>query len=153
VPQNSEFAASLREENTALRAFRTLLETERACLKRSDVEALLELTRTKSEQLDQLAEFSERRSRYLVSKGLELSQAGMAKAAQTPELAELWDALLSLASEVRNLNDANGALIAIRMNHNHAALAALQVGGRVPKLYGPDGQRDVGDSTRTLGRA
>lgn len=151
--QNSEFAASLREETAALRAFRKLLETERACLKRSDVETLLELTRVKSEQLDQLAEFSECRSRYLVAKGLEVSQAGMAKATQTPELTELWNELLSIAAEVRNLNDANGALIAVRMNHNHAALAALQVGGRVPKLYGPDGQRDVGAPPRELGRA
>jgi flagellar biosynthesis/type III secretory pathway chaperone len=153
VPQNSDFAASLREEVTALQAFRKVLESERACLKRSDVEALLELTRVKSEQLDQLAELSDRRSRYLVSKGLEVSQAGMGQAMDTAELAELWTTLLTLASEVRNLNDANGALIAVRMNHNHAALAALQVGGRVPKLYGPDGQRDVGASTRDLGRA
>ena len=81
----------------------------------------------------------------------------MARAARPardqPELSALWQQVLDAATQARALNSSNGGLIGARLNHNQAALAALQSAARSLGTYGPDGQAQMPAGQRELGRA
>ena len=70
-----------------------------------------------------------------------------------PELSALWQQVLEAANQARALNGSNGGLIGARLNHNQAALAALQTAARSLGTYGPDGQPQMPSGQRELGRA
>ena len=159
MSQHTDFVANLRAENQALREFHAILLDEQACLVDSDVDALLQITQLKSDKVDLLAELEAARSKHLHGMGLDASREGAAdwlsrySGSEREDLARLWDELVELATQVRALNESNGALIATRMSHNQAALAALQSTARAQTLYGRDGQSDLGSRPRELGRA
>jgi flagella synthesis protein FlgN len=153
------FAASLSAEHQAYREFCEILNAEHACLLRSVVDALVQLTQLKSSKGDRLAEFSSARDAYLHSLELSPGPQGMTdwlagcSDTQAPALSDLWRQLVDLAAKARALNESNGTLITTRMMYNHAALAALQSAARVHSLYGPDGQTSVTAGNRELGSA
>jgi len=176
------FVEGLRAERDGFREFRDLLQAERACLLRSDVEALLEITRQKSERVDHLVELGSARIRYLESQGLEPGSSDIERwlaghadkipgFGKTPssgtgsspgnsmsrhtasQVMKLWQELVEVARTAREMNEANGTLITARLTHNQAALAALRSGARTSSLYGPDGQTNILAGQRELGRA
>jgi len=159
VSHHTDLAANLRAENQALREFHAILLNEQACLVDSDVDALLQITQLKSDKIDLLAELEAARSRHLHELGFDAGREGAAdwlsrySGTARADLAPLWDELVELATQVRALNESNGALISARMSHNQAALAALQSTARAQTLYGRDGQSDLGSRPRELGRA
>jgi flagellar biosynthesis protein FlgN len=159
VIDQSGFVAGLRAERDAFRALCKLLESEQACLVRGDVQALLELTKAKSEKVDQLVALAQERVRHLEALGLASGQDGMATwlatqaGAQREELSQVWQELIDLAADARSLNDLNGKLITTRLSHNQAALATLQSSVRTQSVYGPDGQSAIVAGQRELGRA
>jgi flagella synthesis protein FlgN len=176
------FVEGLRAERDAFREFCDLLQAERACLLRSDVEALLDITRRKSERVDHLVELGSARIRYLESQGLEPGASDIEQwlaghadkipsSGKTPssgnapspgnsasrgaasQVMKLWQELVEVARTAREMNEANGTLITARLTHNQAALAALRSGARTNSLYGPDGQTNILAGQRELGRA
>jgi flagella synthesis protein FlgN len=158
------FVAGLRAERDAFLEFRDLLQTERACLLRSDVDALLDVTRRKSEQVDRLVDLGNARISYLEARGIEPGSSDierwLADHAAMPgidagasEVIRLWRELTEIARNARAMNEANGKLITARLTHNQGALSALQSGARPNTLYGPDGQTNVSTRNRVLGRA
>lgn len=58
-----------------------------------------------------------------------------------------------LAGEARALNEANGKLIALRLQHNQQALNVLLAAADSAATYGPDGQQQSGVGSRILGKA
>lgn len=159
MTDHSGFVAGLRAERESFRALCQLLESEQACLVKSDVDGLLQLTDRKSDQVDRLMELAQQRVSHLEAAGLSTGQHGMTDwlathaGVQRAELTQLWDELVHLASNARSLNDINGKLITTRLSHNQAALSALQLSARAQNIYGPDGQAAIVAGQRELGRA
>jgi flagellar biosynthesis protein FlgN len=155
----SALVATLRAEHQAVGEFCRVLEAERDCLTRKDAEALLQITELKSTQVDRLAELSGARAAHLASLQLSRGRKGMAewlagyRGREGAELSRLWRETIALAAKARELNQSNGTMIAARLTHNRAALAALQSAARAHNLYGPDGQPSVAAGNRELGRA
>ncbi len=58
-----------------------------------------------------------------------------------------------LVSEASALNEANGKLIALRLQHNQQALNVLLAAANTVATYGPDGQQHSGVGSRILGKA
>lgn len=58
-----------------------------------------------------------------------------------------------LVSEARALNEANGKLIGLCLQHNQQALGALLDAADKATTYGPDGQQQAGLGSRILGKA
>jgi flagella synthesis protein FlgN len=159
MSDRAAFVASLRAEHQTFRDFCQVLEAEQACLLRSDVDALLQVTELKSSKVDRLAELANARVGYLDALRLSSGRRGMTDwlvqhaGSDRPELSKLWHELVAFADKARSLNDSNGTLITTRLTHNQAALAAMQSAARTHSLYGPDGQSSVAAGNRELGRA
>ena len=155
----SELVGRLRAERDAFQTLCGLLEREQRCLIQADAEALLEITRLKSEEVDRLSALAQHRVDKLFSAGLATDQAGMnAWLARQPdservELDAVWQELTGFAMQARALNETNGKLISARLSHNQAALAALEVSNRSLDVYGPDGQASISAGQRELGKA
>lgn len=107
-----------------LRAFVDLLCREQTLLAEGDVDALPPLLAEKSVLTERLNGMSSERD----------------------------EDFRKLAAEARALNEANGKLIALRMQHNQQALTSLMAAADRSVTYGPDGQQRVG-SGRSLGKA
>ncbi len=130
----------LRTECEVLQRFGTLLEHEQDCLVRDDVEGLARLTAMKYSLAQDVAR-------------LEVARVRSWSEAASGEAQSLWSTLRERASGAKRLNESNGKLIALRLQHVRGALWALRA---VPRAhtYGPDGQPgEAGLSRRVLGSA
>lgn len=58
-----------------------------------------------------------------------------------------------LVSSASALNEANGKLIALRLQHNQQALNVLMAAANATSTYGPDGQQQSSGGGRILGKA
>lgn len=108
-----------------LEAFVAVLRREQDALATGDIDALAPLVAEKTTLADKLNRIS------------------------ADEAALLRD----LASEARSLNEANGKLIALRLQHNRQALNVLMTAADAVATYGPDGQQQSALGGRILGSA
>lgn len=140
----SDLVKNLEAELCAFQDFIQVLQTEQDALVQGNVDPLLELARIKSEKVVLLAQLAESRARFLNDQGYSLEHGGMTKWLQrdegNPQIAELWQQLLTLAENAQKLNQINGSMIDTRLRNNQQALAILQVAAKQSTLYGPDGQ-------------
>ncbi|MDP2808775.1 MAG: flagellar export chaperone FlgN [Rhodocyclaceae bacterium] len=113
----------MSEAIEALRAFIDVLRREQALLTEGSIDALATLIAEKSVLADRLN--------------------------RMPASEEA--AFRELAAEARSLNETNGKLIALRMQHNQQALAVLMAAADQAITYGPDGQQRGGGGGRSLG--
>lgn len=67
-------------------------------------------------------------------------------------LQSCWQANLQSARRCKELNDSNGAVVALKLNHVQKLLAMLRGGGAAP-AYGRQGLRVAGFAPRELGQA
>jgi flagellar biosynthesis protein FlgN len=149
-------AILLIQELTALQAFIELLRDEQSQLASASSERLGPLATGKSRSALELGQLSAARDRELVRLNLPIGRAGMDAWAISSEGAPYqqdWDRLLGLAGEARALNEANGKLIALHLQHNQQALSALLAAADQTATYGPDGQAKPGVGGRSLGSA
>jgi len=148
-------ADTLRAEIDAFTALGKVLEAEHAALIDADADGLLSLSQDKARAVERLAELAQ--ARGLALRGLSLDprtegfRAGLA--AQSDDLLELWDTLISVAATARERNLDNGSLLSTRMTHNRAALDTLNAVARRHTVYGPDGQSILQSANRALGQA
>jgi flagella synthesis protein FlgN len=151
IDSPSALAKNLEAESRAYQDFIQVLQTEQDALVQGNVDPLLELARIKSEKVVLLSQLAESRARFLSAQGCSQEHGGMTKwlhqqrDEKTPQIAELWQQLLTLAENAQQLNQINGSMIDTRLRNNQQALAILQVAAKQSALYGPDGQ------TQTLG--
>lgn len=146
----------LDEEVGRLKEFISLLQREQNLLKQGDTDALLPLIETKTQLAEQLAALARTREAYLTRQGLPAGRTGMEDWLQRHGNAaqyQSWQALLELAREARALNEINGKLIGLNMQHNQQAFTALMNATNRAMTYGPDGQQQAGLGGRILGTA
>lgn len=148
--------ARLGEELAKVREFITLLKREQELLARADTDSLLPLVATKSDLSLQLADLSKSRESALQQRQLPAGRAGIDlwfDQGGTPADRHNWQQLLELAAQARALNETNGKLINLHMQHNQQAFNVLMVAANRAMIYGPDGQQKPGTGGRILGTA
>lgn len=146
VLTGAELAASLRLERDAVDAFVEILQREQNALIQGGSEDLDFLASNKAQMVKQLADFGERRNRYLASRGLARDSKGMdawlaeGPAERSVASTAVWSDLLRLARIAQQLNQTNGAIIVTRLQNYQRAFAALYGAVGTTALYGPKGQ-------------
>lgn len=146
----------LAQELGLLHSFVTLLRHEQVMLVDAEPDALGELAREKTDLSAQLASRAAAREEELARRGLPGGRQGMddwIRSADGSTSRRRWQQLLELAAEARLLNETNGKLIALHLQHNQQALNTLLTAVDQAATYGPDGQQLTGASGRSLGSA
>lgn len=146
----------LRQEVRLLRSFLALLRREQDMLTAGDTASLSELAASKGQTAIDLGQLATVRDGELVGRGLPPGCTGMEAWVLTAHGAASradWRELLELAGDARALNDTNGKLINLHLQHNQQALNALMAAAGQAATYGPDGQQRSGGGSRSLGSA
>jgi len=153
----SRFSDSLKHELAALGDFAAVLQQEQQALVAGDIDKLVPIVEDKTRLAASLNRFAEQRQRLIKAaglpndrKGLEAWLAGQPLKAQ--DRAD-WKKLLALTAEAQSLNDSNGKLIAMRIQHNQQALNVLLSAANQTTLYGPDGQTKPSGGGHLFGKA
>jgi len=154
----AQYRAVLEQERDRVSEFLGLLQQEQSALVAGDHDELMSFTEQKAARILDLRRFSDARSRLLASHGLRADKDGMSAWIERhgdESIRRLWDEIKSLAAQVRATNEINGALVAARLKHNQAAIAALQSAAQNRSgVYGPDGgTRLTASTSRALASA
>ena len=153
----ADFSSSLKDELAALRAFTAVLLQEQQALVTGDIDGLVPIVEEKTRLAAGLNRFAEQRQRLISAADLPNDRTGLeAWLAGQPIKAQVradWDKLLALTGEAQSLNESNGKLIAMRMQHNQQALNVLQSAANQTALYGPDGQTKSTGGGHLFGKA
>ena len=148
---------SLKTELAALREFTAVLQREQQALIAGDIDKLLPVVEEKTRLAASLNRFAEQRQRVLNAAGLSNDRKGLeAWLAAQPSMGkdrEGWNQLLALTGAAQSLNDSNGKLIAMRIQHNQQALNVLLSAANQTALYGPDGQTKSSGRGNLFGKA
>ena len=145
----TEFLSSLNDECTSLRAFVVLLEDEQRILLSQHIEELLPLAEAKIQLTNKIAALSATRQRSLPEGMLDMPKWLKRNA---PQGIPKWKETRQLAAHVQTLNQTNGELIQIKLRYNQQALGVLYGAAQsTAGLYGPDGQPNLPNGSRTLG--
>jgi flagella synthesis protein FlgN len=146
---NSEFAA--------LRDFVKILQQEQQALVAGEIDRLMPFVTEKTRLAASLGEFADQRSRLLDAASLPANKQGMEKwLAQLPATdpsRKIWAALVKLSAEAQALNESNGKVIAMLLQHNQQSLNVLLAAANQASLYGPDGQTKPKGGGRLFGAA
>lgn len=149
-------ASLLAEELAGIKEFVALLRTEQAHLVATESEPLVALAEQKTQIATRLTNLAQRRHQMLAAAGLgdgrPAMDAWLAKSGNAA-VRRQWDELLAQAAEARNLNETNGKLIGLQMQHNQQALSTLLAASNRAMTYGPDGQQRPGSMGRLYGSA
>lgn len=149
-------ACLLTQELAALRSFIDLLRREQSLLESAASEGLGTLAAEKSRIALELGRMAAARDQELRGINFPAGRAGMdAWAISDAGISHQrdWDRLLQLTAEARALNEANGKLITLHLQHNQQALTALLAAADQTATYGPDGQSKPNVGGRSLGSA
>lgn len=125
TPRASSTETPRASSTEALQAFIDVLRREQALLTEGDIDSLAPLITEKTALADRLNQMP---------------------ASETAALREL-------AAAAKMLNETNGKLIALRLQHNQQALNVLLAAADSAATYGPDGQQQSGIGSRILGKA
>ncbi|MFG0233249.1 flagella synthesis protein FlgN [Achromobacter sp. 413638] len=120
--------ACMKQEDALITEFAAILEAETEVLVGpGDIDALHDITERKSGIAHKLVELSQKRDALLAEIGLPAGHAGTEQAAaQHPQLAGVWQALLSKSESANEINLRNGALIDVHLRYTQQSLDALR---------------------------
>ena len=118
--------ACMKQEDALITEFAAILEAETEVLVGpGDIDALHDITERKSGIAHKLVELSQTRDALLAEIGLPAGHAGTEQAAaQHPQLAGVWQALLSKSESANEINLRNGALIDVHLRYTQQSLDA-----------------------------
>jgi len=154
---SSRSSGSLNEELAVLRSFIAILQQEQQALVAGDLERLPPLVKEKTELAARLGQFAEQRAQMLAAAALPANHSGMESWLAHLDPADnsraAWKNLQAQTIEAHALNESNGKLIAMRMQHNQQALNVLLAAANQANLYGPDGQTKPSGGGRLFGAA
>lgn len=146
----------MSKECEAIERFVQLLVAEQEILKKGDIDALAEFSEQKSMSANELNQYANVRSEWLIKQGLTANRQGMEtwckKNPTQKDVIELWGKVLELATRAHQCNRVNGEMISLRMKFNEQAIALLNQGKNTLSLYGSDGHssslmhRSISDS-------
>lgn len=122
-----------------------------------DIDRLTPLVEEKSRVAVRLSQFAEQRNQLLIAAALPATRSGMetwlSRLGPADPTRKAWQNLIVLTAEAQALNESNGKLIAMRMQHNQQALNVLLAAANQASLYGPDGQTKPSGGGRLFGAA
>lgn len=141
----------LQQELACAGTLRSLLERERDCLGRGDIDGVSAVALEKASAVAAMAGIGEQRQACLAAAGIgaDTQSVNTWIAASGAEIAAPWRDLLALAAEAREANRVNGLLINRHLARNRTALNVLH-GATQTGLYGPDGQSTVHKPARSV---
>ena len=145
---------TLHEEQQLIASLLALMQQEQQLLIGADGDGLAALTPEKSRMVGQLASLASCRHQALGRAGFAASEAGMEAwlgSGQEPAALPVWQEILELTRQAKELNRINGMLINKQMSHNRTILNAMRspANGAEPAVYGPSGQTSaLGPSRR-----
>ena len=147
----------LESEAREAAAFIELLKKEQALLVAGNVDGLLPLVEQKGTFTAKLGDLADAREKIINQAGAGSGRAGMETyLSQRPAdkaLRSRWEALLAVAGEAQALNQTNGKLIRLHLQHNQQAMNTLMAAADQATTYGPDGHQRPAGSGRFLGSA
>jgi flagella synthesis protein FlgN len=156
-PSDHLIEQQLTEEIAELHRFLALLFIEQEILAKGEADKLPPVVEQKSVLAGRLSKLLADREHALIQAGFVIGREGMEAWLATCPASDgsqnKWLGLLELAAKARAQQEINGKLIAIQLQHNQQAIAALMSASGRPLTYGPDGQQRVGGGGRTLGSA
>lgn len=156
TPRSATLADLVAQELGLLQDFISLLRQEESLLTRREASRLTQLAEEKSALATRLGTLASAREDDLANRNLPAGRKGMDLWVASPEGASSrrrWEQLLVLAGEAKMLNETNGKLIALQLDHNQQALNAIMAAADKAATYGPDGQQKGAGSGRSLGSA
>lgn len=134
-----------------------VLQQEQQALVAGDIDKLAPIVEEKTRLAAGLSRFAEQRQRLISASGLPNDRGGMeawlASQGLNPKDRADWRKLLELTGEAQTLNESNGKLIAMRMQHNQQSLNVLLSAANQATLYGPDGQTKPTGGGHLFGKA
>lgn len=145
--QISALQACLEKEAELMSGFLRILQDEAQVLEDGATEAALtDTTARKNTAADALAEVAGERNAVLGRLGYGSDGAGLAAAAaEHPALAGLRQTLLDLTEQARTLNEANGRIIDVFLEHNQRTLDTLRRLVGVGDIYDASGKTRPGN--------
>lgn len=134
-----------------------VLQQEQQALVAGDIDKLTPVVEEKTRLASSLNRFAEQRQRLISASGLPNDRSGveawLASQVLSPKDRADWRKLLALTGEAQTLNESNGKLIAMRMQHNQQSLNVLLSAANQATLYGPDGQTKPTGGGHLFGKA
>jgi flagella synthesis protein FlgN len=147
-------AERLGDEFSSGQVLLRVLQQEQELLINADIDGLTSLTEEKTKAVARMNELAQHRHRSLATAGFDASESGMQEwvtsPAGAPAVGKVWNALLDLARQAKELNRVNGMLISQHMARNQSALNVLQGTPQGGNMYGPNGQAAPRSSSRKL---
>lgn len=147
----------LESEAREASAFIELLKKEQMLLVAGNVDGLLPLVEQKVGFADRLGTLADAREKILAESAAGSGRAGMetylSRQPGDKGLRASWERLLALAGEAAAMNQTNGKLIRIHLQHNQQAMATLMAAANQATTYGPDGHQRPAGTGRFLGSA
>jgi len=143
----SDLHTCLKEEIRLMGEFLAALEDEAKVLEEGAAEAALaDTTARKNTLADTLAEQAARRNALLGALGCEPDAGGLRAAAELdPSLAGPRQQLLDTTTRAQALNEANGRIIEVFLDHNQRTLETLRRLTGVGDIYDASGRKHSGN--------
>jgi len=156
-PSRLQLSWLLEREVSELESLVALLREESQVLLARQPEPLERLLEAKSHHLSEITSLEKRREELFEQLGLGGTSEQVAASLDTlfpsRESGKLWQRLLRLARECRELNRINGATVEIGQRHLSQALNILHGHTHDQALYAQDGTRRRENTSRLLGQA
>lgn len=145
--------STLRDEQTLIATLLKLMKQEQQCLVSADTDGLTAITPQKSQLISQMGQLASQRHQALGAAGFAAREAGMdawLASCNDPAASPLWQELLMLTREAKELNRVNGMLINKQMTYNQNVINAMRTPahGADTGFYGPSGQPTAGGPSR-----
>lgn len=146
----------LSEESAGLNELEALLARETQILQGEDVTAIQRIGSERHRCVERLTRLDAERAdlcRMLsFGNGLTAIEKLLAWTDPQGQLRARWQSNLQVAGRCREINDRNGAIVAVKLGRVQKRLALLR-GSPLPPVYGPRPARHTGLAARDLGRA
>lgn len=157
VAEPASSLAALEAERQVTARFVDLLRHEQHVLSSGTADDLETITPRKARLAEEISRYVEARRAHLIRLGLTPDVRGMrtwaALHSEPGKAGALWESLHALAGQARALNETNGMLIEMRLQHCERSLAALNEASGRTTLYGRHGQTIAAVSGGTSLRA
>lgn len=134
-------ARYLDSQKQALIEFVSLLEEERTLLSYTAINGkeLIDLTAKKTVLVERLNAMESQRCSILKKLNYPDGMAGAKQAAKDSQCEDLWDEIVSIAFRSKQLNEANGEFVRLRLEQNQRMVNMLR-DATGDTGYGPDGK-------------
>ena len=146
---------TVRDELSLFTTLMELMKREQQMLVAADTDALGTLTPQKAQLVAQMAALSKQRHAQLADAGHAPEDAGMQgwlEHAGDSAASDLWQDLLAITRQAKEINRVNGMLIAKQLTNTQTIINAMRTpaGAAETAVYGPTGQTSTTTTSRRV---